>query len=206
MKTAKTLLLIASVAGVATANAQIRITEFAHNMGTSLEFIELTNVGNAAVDMTGWSFDDSSQTPGSEDLSVFGMVAAGESVIIAENTDADAFRTAWGLASSVKVFDGLTNNLGGGDEINIYDAATNLVDRLTYTGSVTGFSRNAPLAELGLNNNANWVQSATGDTFNSYADAFGNIGNPGQYAPVPEPATITVLAVAALAAARKRRK
>ena len=195
MKTAKTLLLIASVAGVATANAQIRITEFAHNMGTSLEFIELTNVGNAAVDMTGWSFDDSSQTPGSEDLSVFGMV-----------TDADAFRTAWGLASSVKVFDGLTNNLGGGDEINIYDAATNLVDRLTYTGSVTGFSRNAPLAELGLNNNANWVQSATGDTFNSYADAFGNIGNPGQYAPVPEPATITVLAVAALAAARKLRK
>lgn len=207
MKTAKSLLLLATVAGVATAHAQIRITEFAHNMPTSLEFIEFTNVGNSAIDMTGWSFDDSSQTPGSQDLSGFGSVAAGESVILAENVDADAFRTAWGLSASVKIVAGLTNNLGGGDEINVYDSLANLVDRLTYTGSVTGFSRNAPLAELGLNNNANWVQSATGDSFNSYADAFGNLGNPGQYAPVPEPATMTVLGFAALAAAaRKRRK
>lgn len=202
----KTAFTFAFAALAFSAQAQIRITEFAHNMGTSLEFVELTNIGNTTIDMTGWSYDDSSQTAGSEDLSGFGMVGAGESVIFAELSDVDAFRTAWGLAASVKVIGGISNNLGGSDEINIYDSLSNLVDRLTYTGSVSGFSRNAPFAELGLNNNANWVQSATGDLFNSYADSFGNIGNPGQYSPVPEPATLTILGLAAVAALRKRRK
>lgn len=197
---------IALIALALTAQAQIRITEFAHNMGTTQEFVEFTNIGGSAIDMTGWSYDDSSQTAGSQDLSAFGIVAAGESVIFAELVDVDAFRTAWGLSASVKVIGGNTNNLGGSDEINIYDSTATLVDRLTYAGSVTGFSRNAPFSELGLNTNANWVQSVTGDVFNSYADAFGNIGNPGQYSPVPEPATMVALGIGALALLKKKRK
>ena len=32
---------------------------------TAGEFIELMNIGNTPIDMTGWSFDDSSRTAGS---------------------------------------------------------------------------------------------------------------------------------------------
>ena len=52
----------------ATAQAQMRITEWMYNGkldGNSLgEFVEFTNVGSSAIDMTGWSFDDDSRTAG----------------------------------------------------------------------------------------------------------------------------------------------
>jgi uncharacterized protein len=50
---------------------------------------------------------------------------------LAETSAAD-FRAAWGLDSSFKVIGGLTTNLGRSDEINLYNAAGELVDRLTY--------------------------------------------------------------------------
>src|SRR5262245_41745293 len=81
------------------------------------EFVEFTNVGNGSVDLTGWSFDDNSRASGSVSLSGFGVVNAGESVILSESTAA-AFRSAWNLAASVDVIGGNTNNLGRPDEIN----------------------------------------------------------------------------------------
>ena len=43
----------------------MRITEFMYS-GTNGEFVEFTNVGNAALDLSGWSFDDDSRTPGND--------------------------------------------------------------------------------------------------------------------------------------------
>ncbi|MBX3362942.1 MAG: lamin tail domain-containing protein [Phycisphaeraceae bacterium] len=117
-----TIAIIIAAGAAAIASADIRITEWMYD-GTGGEFVELTNVGAAPIDLTGWSYDDDSRLPGVFDLSGFGTVAPGESVIFTE-VSADAFRTNWGLSASVKVLGGYTNNLGRADEINIYDAST----------------------------------------------------------------------------------
>ena len=111
------------------AQGQIVITEWMY-AGANGEFIEFTNVGNDAVDMTGWSCDDSSQLPGTVDLSAFGVVAPGESVVLTEAPAAD-FATAWGL-SGVGIIGDLSTNLGRNDQINLYDAGSALVDQLSF--------------------------------------------------------------------------
>ena len=190
----------------AVSHANVQITEFEYNgngdgTGTA-EFVELTNLGSTAVNFTGWSFDDSSRTPGSFSLSVLGIVAAGETVVISEGPAA-AFRSAWGLASTVKVAGGNTNNLGRSDEINIYDAGGTLIDRLTYgdqvyAGTVRAATASAnPLALADLASQTitpNWVLATTGDSFGSYASVNGDIANPGVFLlAVPEPSTYALL-------------
>ncbi|GAB3890388.1 putative Ig domain-containing protein [Spirosoma agri] len=161
----------------------IQITEYMYN-GSAGEFIELTNVSNAPVDMTGWSFDDASRTPGSFPIGGFGVVQPGESVIISELAAA-AFRTNWYLPASVKVVGGNNQNLGNGDEINIYDASNTLVDRLTYgnTGNVitNGTSAWPTTANLNATTATSWQLSVVGDAQNSYAATTGNIASPGGY-------------------------
>jgi predicted extracellular nuclease len=168
----------------------IQITEFMYD-GVNGEFVEFTNIGTAPVDMTGWSFDDDSRTPGSFDLSAFGIVQPGESVILTEAT-ADAFRLAWSLPSTVKVIGGLggSNNLGRNDEINLYDSSGNLVDRLTYGDSITapGTIRTqnrsgwAPVEKLEPQTiTPDWVLSSVNDVQNGRTSSGGNIGSPGVY-------------------------
>jgi predicted extracellular nuclease len=216
MTSLRTWLFIAALAAMSQpASAAIRITEWMYNGGGANsigEFVELTNLGPAAVDFTGWSFDDSSRVPGSQSLSAFGLVAPGESVVLTDNAAAD-FRTNWNLPAAVKIIGGNTNNLSRGDEINVYDAANALVDRLTYgdqdiPGSIRTqlFSGNPnSAAALGVNNALLWSLSATGDAFGSTTSAAGEIGNPGAY-PIPEPATLTLAAAALLVSFGQRRR
>ncbi|WP_338870567.1 DUF3616 domain-containing protein [Spirosoma sp. SC4-14] len=169
---------------------KICITEYMYNpagSGTTGEFVEITNTGDAAVSMTGWSFDDNSRQAGSFSLSGLGTIQPGESAIITE-VSAATFRAEWSLAASKKVVGGNNQNLGRSDEINIYDASNNLVDRLTYDdqtipGSIrtNGASGWTTYANLCTNNSAGWQLSVVGDTQNSYQSSAGNIGNPGSY-------------------------
>lgn len=198
-------LTLVSAMSLSASAAGVYITEW---MYSGDEFIEITNTGNTAVDMTGWSYDDDSRTAGTLSLSGFGIVAAGESVIISESL-ASEFRTTWGLAASVKVVGGNTANLGRADEINIYDTANNLVDRLTYndqTGKgprTQNISGNIPPAALGTTGNAtNAVLSFVGDAYGSKT-ASGFTANPGSY--IPEPASMTLLALGGLALLARRR-
>lgn len=199
------------------ANAQVRISEWIYS-GLDGEFIELTNYGPGSVDFTGWSYDDDSRLAvpaDSLDLSPFGSVAVGESVIIADIAEAD-FRDFWGLSASIKVIGGNTYNLGRNDEINIYNASDVLIDRLTYgdqnipgsirTQNISGNPGTA--AELGANNALGWVFSSVGDSFGSYTSDFGDIGNPGIapfYTAVPEPSTLMLVGLSALALMGRRR-
>lgn len=183
------------------AQAQIRITEWMYS-GSGGEFVELTNIGNTPIDMLGWSFDDGSQTAGSEDLSAFGVVLAGESVILTEDTAAD-FISDWSL-SGVDVIGEISNNLGRGDEINIYDASNSLIDQLTYDDETIGGVRTKdasgnPLsaAVLGENDALQWTLSSIGDSFGSYESSAGDIGNPGFYA-VPEPSAAVLMGLASI--------
>ncbi len=165
----------------------IRVTEVEYN---GSEFVELTNVGTAAQDFTGWSFDDDSRTAGTVSLSGFGTVAAGESVILAEST-ADAFRTEWALASTVKVIGSNAANLGRADEVNVFDSANALVDRVTYNDQAAdGDTAKGPRTDtasawvsdvnVGANTFSTWTRSTVGDAESSWASTNGYIGSPGR--------------------------
>jgi predicted extracellular nuclease len=168
----------------------MRITEWMYS-GASGEFIELTNTTDAPVDMTDWSFDDDHAVPGAFDLSGFGVVQPGESVIITESL-AEDFRTAWGLSAQVKVIGQLGlvagNNLGRADQIHLYNTSGLLVDRLfygdqTYAGTIRTQNRSgqAPCASLGQNDIFAWQLATVGDSYGSFAATSGDIGTPGSY-------------------------
>lgn len=222
-KTMLTLLGLLAMPGVGLAvPIGMYITEFnSSNASGTNEFVEFTNLGPTNVDMTGWSEDDSNRTPNKagHSLSGFGIVKPGESVIFTENTPA-AFKTYWfdgtaplnAYGEPLKVIGPYTNdNLSGtSDEVNLYNAASALVDRLTYPdgvagGTANGVTRNpSSTSALGAgvsNASANqlWQNSFIGDPFNSFHAANDNalIGNPGIYTPalslVPEPTTLTLV-------------
>lgn len=211
--------LAASALFASSASASIpsvAITEWMYNGD---EFIEFTNLTNAAVDFTGWSFDDDSRTAGVVSLSAFGSVAAGESVILAEG-DAATFRNNWNLAASIKVIGGNAANLGRNDEINLYNAANALVDRLTFgdqnfagtirTQNNSGNPNSLAVLDLDTVTTA-WQLSSVGDSFGSYASSGGFIANPGKFAlapatvPVPAAFPMMLSALAAFSLSRKKR-
>ncbi|MEP6483033.1 MAG: lamin tail domain-containing protein [Rudaea sp.] len=165
----------------------MRITEYMYDSTGDGEFVELTNVGDGPQDMTGWSFDDSTRTAGSLSLSAFGTVQPGESVIISDVTAA-AFRSNWTLCDGLKVIGGNTQNLGREDEINIYDSASNLIDRLTYgdqtfsPGSIRTQNASGWVSSAGLGANliADWTKSTVGDSEASFTSIHGAIASPGK--------------------------
>jgi len=233
MKTAARHLLAAlalslGVTATATAQTGLRITEWMYNPVTSAgEFFELTNFGPTAIDLTGWVYDDDSRlstvdplvptggSTGGASLSALGLLAPGESAIVTE-ANAATFRSQWSLAAAVKVLGGITNNMGRNDEINIFDGAGALVARLTYgdqnqpgTVRTLGISGNPGSNAVLLGTTAaGWVLSSTGDAFGSYASSAGDVGNPGIYAPIPEPAEVALMlaGLAVLGAAARARR
>ena len=163
----------------------IRITEYMYS-GANGEFIELTNVSDTPVDMSGWSFDDNANTPGATNLIAFGIVQPGESVIVTETIDT-TFRKDWNLCSGIKIVGGNVNHIGRDDQINIYNTSQNLVDRLNY-GDNTGLggvrtqnvSAWVTAAGLGMDNAKQWTLSAVGDSEGSVKSIGGDIGSPGK--------------------------
>lgn len=189
-------------------SGEMVISEWMYS-GTNGEFIEFTNIGPAPVDMTGWSFDDDSQLPGTVDLSAYGVVNPGQSVILTE-VDALSFATAWNL-SGVGIIGGNAANLGRNDQINLYDAGGNLVASLsygdqTYPGTVRtqNASCNIPLEDYGLTVvQTSWVLATVGDVYGSWASSGGDIASPG-IAPIPEPTTLIALLLGGFVLARRR--
>lgn len=168
----------------------VRLTEYQY-AGAGGEFIEISNLSAQAVDVSGWSVDDSNATAGAFGLGAVGTLAPGESLVVTE-ASADAFRTTWGLAPTVKVVGGLGvaagNNLGRNDQIHVYNAQGRLEDRLyygdqTYPGTIRtqNASGQAPCAAVGANAIAQWQLSLVGDAFGSVAATGGDIGTPGRH-------------------------
>lgn len=197
------------------AQADVRITEFMSEgqgltgPGTGAarrrEFFEITNLGNAAVDVSEWTYNDDNPNDPHPFGAAFGALAAGESAVLTQMPVVE-FRSLWNLPGNVKIYSiGDLSNLGNADTLNIYSSSTQslttLVDSLQYTETArgSGISRNRPRGGQGQSPNSFWVESSVGDVFDSRlapnppGAEYIDLGNPGLY--VPEPSTLLLAAV-----------
>ena len=168
----------------------IRITEFAYGGkvagtgGTDGEYVELTNVGDAPQDLTGWTYDNSAATAATGlSLTGLGTVAPGESVIVTDLTAAE-FRTDWGLVAGVKVLsNGKTHTLNSGpNSIHVYDNTGTEVDSVSYASgflSAKGKAAWVDAAHVGAQaGTTGWTISTIGDPEGSWTSVGGSIGSP----------------------------
>ncbi len=142
----KTLWMIGCLLPLA-ASGQLVITEINSN-GTPADFWELTNFGTAAVDLGGYVWTDSSGV-------VFNTVPTGtsiashESIVFVTGLDEATFRTAWGLAPTVKIFATANPGLGQNDAAKLYVSATAPTPLLTLSYAAGGFTCSNGTAAVG---------------------------------------------------------
>ncbi|MBT9463051.1 lamin tail domain-containing protein [Hydrogenophaga sp.] len=200
------------------ATAQVRITEVAPwssgNSVVSADWFELTNFGNAAVNIAGWKVDDSSNAFASAiNLSGVSTIGAGQSVIFIEGSAATAssFRSNWFGSPSfagvvVGTYSGAGIGLGtGGDSLNIFNAAGALQARVDFGASDASSPFQTFDNSAGLNNVLLGTLSTAG-TNGAFVIASGlEIGSPSL---VPEPETYAMLlaGLGLIGAATRRRK
>lgn len=221
--------LIAAIAALAIAapgSAQIIISEV-HPNGSgggasyAADWFELTNTGAAPVNITGWSWDDDSFTPGVGLFSGVSIIQPGQSVVFLGGANNAAFSSFWFGASPPPGFT-LGNMTGpglgtGGDQVWVFDAANTLVTAVAF-GSTA--------AELRTLDNAAGISGTTPpppppnpptiSTFSAVGvnGAFSSvgltvpggqseIGSPGV---VPEPSSLALAGIGGLIALRNRKK
>lgn len=216
LQVASVLAGLACIAIQSQASAAIVISEV-HPSGSGnstyqADWIELTNTGAAAVDITGWRIDDSSDTFATAfPLRGVTSILPGQSVVFTEgnasgSTDATihaAFQTAWfggsipaGFAIGGYGGSGLGLSTGG-DGVSIFDSIGTPIASVTFGASTDAITFDnaaglsgpiSALSAVGVNGAFN---SLTGN----------EIGSPGL---VPEPATIGLLGLGCLALIRRR--
>lgn len=179
---------------------QIKITEVmsSSNAGTG-DWIELTNFGSTAVDITGWKIDDNSfNFLQAFPLNGVTSIPAGKSVVFLEvpstsTPDADIpnFKSIWGAkVNNVSVGSYTGNSLGfsptQADGVVIFKADQTEVCRVSFAAATIGSSfywtykqdgssvASAVVSTVGFVNGTNTNQ----DTFSS-ASAIKDIGSPG---------------------------
>nr|MDZ8062739.1 SdiA-regulated domain-containing protein [Nostoc sp. EkiNYC01] len=145
--------------------SSIFITEVAPwssgNSPIAADWFELTNTGTSAVDITGWKFDDNSNSfAASVALNGITSIGAGESVIFIEGATVNpTFLSNWFGANppaSLKIgnYSGSGVGLGtGGDAVNIYNSTGALQANIVFGASPAA----APFATFdnaALSNNA----------------------------------------------------
>jgi len=142
----------------------IRITEVMSNALTlgSMDWWEITNYGDAEVDITGWKMDDGSYSlanavamvpyaSGTE--SPWSLIGPGESVVFMETASAATlvpqFQSLWNLGSGTgnvrnpKLGSYTGSGIGlssAGDGVIVFDAAGNEVNRVAFGAATTGAS------------------------------------------------------------------
>lgn len=201
----------------------VRITEVAPwGSGSSpyaADWFELTNTGSAAVSISGWKMDDSTNAFGSSvALNGITSIAAGESVIFLETasptTVGASFLSTWfGTSGGPRIgsYTGTGVGLGtGGDAVNIFDGSGTLQASVAFGASDAISPFQSFNNAAGLNNATISLLSEVGTNGAFVAlNDIAEIGSPGLIAAVPGPESYAfMLAGLALAGAiaRKRNK
>ena len=113
------------------------------------DWFEVTNVGGAAVDLTGWKMDDNSNAfASSVPIVGVGSIAPGQSAILIEGTSttASAFVTAWfGSAPPAGFLIGSYTGSGVGlsataDAVNLFNPSGKLISNVSFGASTSNVS------------------------------------------------------------------
>ncbi len=162
------------------------------------DWFELTNDGSAAVDITGWTFDDSSNAfASSVALTGLTQIAAGQSVVFVEGdaTTTTNFITAWfgnNVPSDFAIGSYSGSGIGlssGGDAVNIFNSAGTVIANVSFNAATLGVTfDNRAKINNGLVNALSVLN--VGGAFNSLSG--GELGSPGRIAAVPEPSGLIV--------------
>lgn len=201
---------------LATASAQaqglLKITEVESdeasgkiNGNSKPDWFELSNVGNAAISLTGYKMDDDSASFSlAVSLTGISSIAPGEAVVFFEGGGftAQNFSDWWGPSlgsTQIGTYTGSGVSLGKtGDQVNIYDSTGTLVDGVVLGIATTGSSFYFDTGAVGRSA-AGVSQSGVDGAFTSN---FSDIGSPGV---VPEPSTYALAAGGLIALAGFRR-
>ncbi|WP_029147352.1 lamin tail domain-containing protein [Methylophilus sp. 5] len=212
---------------VSQAQAAIIISEVAPwssgDSAVAADWFELTNTGNAAVNITGWKVDDNSNSFSSA-LALLGITSinAGQSVVFVEGnaTTAAKFVNVWFGSNvptnfSIGYYSGSGIGLStSGDAVNIYNAAGALQANVTFGASDSTSPFQTFDNAAGLNNTAISQLSTVGvnGAFKA-ANSATEIGSPGSITnmvttPVPEPENLSMLlaGIAMIGAISRKRK
>ena len=163
----KTLLGLALLLAIyTTGGAQVIITEIMYNPPESgpdsLEYLELHNFNNLPTDISGWTF-----TQGIEHTFPAGTVMSpGGYIVLAKN--ANAFQLVFGFAPIVWTNGALTNSPG--EDIELRDAAGNVIDYVDYMNAVpwpaeaAGMGPSIVLCDYNSDNSlpGSWQAASTG--------------------------------------------
>ncbi|MDC1373002.1 lamin tail domain-containing protein [Flavobacteriaceae bacterium] len=111
---------------------QVIITELADpNNNTSARFVEIYNVSDSDVDLTGWELrrwtnGNASPQGAGEDLSPIGTLSSGSFALIAAN--ATEFETVYGIPADINAGTGGAADSNGDDQIAIFDDTDQTID------------------------------------------------------------------------------
>ena len=154
------------------------------------DWFEVTNNGNAALDISGWKVDDSSNSfTAALALTGITSIAAGESVIFLETSATNAatiianFKTTWfgsNVPAGLQVgsYTGTGIGLGtGGDAVNLFDSSGVVKANISFGAAATNYTFNNAAS---LNNSVVTTLSQVGvnDAFAAANDTV-QIGSPG---------------------------
>lgn len=200
--------VVSAFALASAAQASLVITE-AHPTGSSgsvgSDWFELTNLGASPINISGYRFDDNSNSfAASQPLLGITVINPGESVIFIESatplTSIPLFQAKWSLPGSVQIgsYSGSGLGLGsGGDAVNIFTADGTAVASVSF-GAAT------PNVTFGFNPvTSTFGGLSVAGVFGAYESAAPvEVGSPGV---IPTPGAAALLGLAGLVAGRRRR-
>jgi MYXO-CTERM domain-containing protein len=208
---------LSAVALSSSALASIRITEVmssSNGLGSPTpDWIEVTNYGSSAVDLTGWRIDDGSFSFAvSAALNGISSIGAGESVIFIESAAGAGianFRTFWGGLSGLQVGYYSGSGLGfssGGDGACLFDTSSTILSQVSFGAATSGSSFFYGWDAAGvLDPSYNGLVSTVGSIGTQIGfTSSGDTGSLGTAISVPAPGAIALLGLAGLAGRRRR--
>ncbi len=151
------------------------------------DWFEITNYGNTALDLAGFSWDDDSEIPGTVILPSV-TIAAGQTIVVwaGVSTNETLFAGNWVLLGSTPVTiissDEMTGSIPGlgqgGDAVVLYDTSATPIEicKAVYANAVAGFG-------VEFDTNCTYLGNAVDGQNGAYTSFGGDVGSPGNVAP-----------------------
>jgi hypothetical protein len=176
---------ITPAAGVVAVKLSVsEIMSGSNSTAYNADWFEIHNYGDSAVDLTGYSWDDESEIPGTSTFPSV-TIQAGQAIVVLDDVAAnkDDFLAEWKLyAGSVTIVanDELTGSFPSlsqnGDAVFLYDANGAEMASGVYTTATAGFA-------VEFDTTGAFIGDAADGTNGAYTSLEGDVGSPGNLTP-----------------------